>query len=391
MPRSVVFQTQGKLDLRSLTTFGLSSKPNSQNPIGYFGTGMKYAVAVLLRHNLDVVIFVNQRKWSFKVNKTVFRQKEFFEIELVRHKAFGLDSHIKLPFTTELGRNWSLWQAFRELYANTLDENGETFIPVGLVNSQRKGRTQIVVTGEPFVEEFIGKDKTFLPDALRESSVENGTIQRFDRPSQYVYYRGMRVMDLPDPSIYTWNILSQLELTEDRTAKNAWDVKNRIAQYISTHDELDVVKAVITAPEKSMERDLSYTYHVPSTTFISAVQQSQALNIPINHTASDVVKNYAPKVKKKLTDEEALRALSQAIRLNNYSEILELVEPYKQAITTALDYCADALTGNPDSYKGDDDDIPGQTEPNYIGGGDLPDGGESHVGALPTKDDEVLF
>jgi hypothetical protein len=45
---SLVFRTPGVLDLRALTTFGMSSKPNSTSPIGIFGTGLKYAVAVMV-------------------------------------------------------------------------------------------------------------------------------------------------------------------------------------------------------------------------------------------------------------------------------------------------------------------------------------------------------
>ena len=54
MSPAVVHVTKGKLDLRSLSTFGLNAKPNTTNPIGYFGTGMKYAIAVLLRKHVSI-------------------------------------------------------------------------------------------------------------------------------------------------------------------------------------------------------------------------------------------------------------------------------------------------------------------------------------------------
>ena len=43
------FRNPGAIDLRALTTFGLSSKAG-QDKIGRFGTGLKYATAVIARH-----------------------------------------------------------------------------------------------------------------------------------------------------------------------------------------------------------------------------------------------------------------------------------------------------------------------------------------------------
>ena len=54
----IVHSTPGLIDLRAFTTFGVNSKPNSKNPIGYFGTGLKYAVAVLARHKCPVTVWI---------------------------------------------------------------------------------------------------------------------------------------------------------------------------------------------------------------------------------------------------------------------------------------------------------------------------------------------
>lgn len=40
----LTFHNPGELDPRLITTFGVSIK-ESTNPIGYFGTGLKYALA----------------------------------------------------------------------------------------------------------------------------------------------------------------------------------------------------------------------------------------------------------------------------------------------------------------------------------------------------------
>ena len=45
---TVSFITPGQIDLENVFTFGISAK-ESDNPIGFFGTGLKFAIATLLR------------------------------------------------------------------------------------------------------------------------------------------------------------------------------------------------------------------------------------------------------------------------------------------------------------------------------------------------------
>ena len=75
--QQVVFKTQGSLDLRAVTTFGINSKPNSQSPIGFFGTGLKYAIAVLVRSGAGITIISDGKKHTFNLIQDTFRDKEF--------------------------------------------------------------------------------------------------------------------------------------------------------------------------------------------------------------------------------------------------------------------------------------------------------------------------
>ena len=44
----------GLIDLHGITTFGVCAKPEAENPIGYFGTGLKYALAFFLGEGLKL-------------------------------------------------------------------------------------------------------------------------------------------------------------------------------------------------------------------------------------------------------------------------------------------------------------------------------------------------
>ena len=280
MSRVVVFETPGPIDIRAFTCHGVNTKPNSDNPIGFFGTGLKYVVAVLARLGIPLLVVGDDEVWHFYRKKAQFRDKDFDFVRLKRDRVHGRSSYEELSYTTEYGKNWLLWQVFRELHSNTLDEGGRTFALKDLEELDRKpGHTYIVVTGEEFAEEFDQRDKTFLPDGLRVVNVSQG-IQILDRPSDHLYYRGMRVYDLNKPSALTYNFLSGVNLTEDRTAGNYASMLTMIASKILSSEERLVVDKVVRAEGGTMEADLSFTYHStePSETFQRAVEQAPQPN-----------------------------------------------------------------------------------------------------------------
>ncbi|WP_217468779.1 hypothetical protein, partial [Staphylococcus aureus] len=113
----IIFRNKGVIDPKSITTFGVSSKENP-GAIGFFGTGLKYAIAILLREGCDITIHAGKRKLEFGIKRDRVRVDDFNVVTM---------NNRRLGFTTEVGKTWEVWQAFRELYCNTMDERGEVF------------------------------------------------------------------------------------------------------------------------------------------------------------------------------------------------------------------------------------------------------------------------
>src|SRR5882724_11960473 len=113
----IVFQNPGLIDLDAALVMGVNAKLG-ESPIGFFGTGLKYAMATLLRNNCRFRIFRGVEEFQITTQKLSFRDKNFDLVWL---------NGSKLGFTTDLGRNWKPWQAYRELYSNAKDEGGQTF------------------------------------------------------------------------------------------------------------------------------------------------------------------------------------------------------------------------------------------------------------------------
>lgn len=260
MTECIVFETPTVMDLRAITIMGVNSKPNSDNPIGYFGTGLKYAIAILVREGIEPELRINDEgtevRYKFAQARDEFRGKTFTFIHMFREsirkngKRAWLRKPEVLPFTTELGKNWELWQAFRELYSNTVDEGGSTFESDTVDNTLGEKYTAIVVPGEAFLEEFKNRGDTFLTDEeVEHCQHSTEAIEYIDRPSQYVYYRGLRVMELPKPSIVTWNLLDNIDLTEDRTVKYTWEVDNRIRSRLRNSTDSEFIEKILNADD----------------------------------------------------------------------------------------------------------------------------------------------
>lgn len=297
-PVAIVHRTPGLLDLRSLTVMGLSAKPRAGgHPIGQFGTGLKYAVATLLRLGCGLTIFIGEQEYRFERTKGEFRGAEYTGLKFRprRLNAATWGKTQDLPFTTEYGKYWQPWMAFRELHSNTLDEGGDTY-PVygdldevprdqGPVGFLRQGdfaglaeHTTIVVEGEPYVDAWLDRDSVFLPEGVRDAAAGGGeTLQVLEGESEYLYYRGLRVLQLPKRSRWTYNLLGHIPLTEDRTLYGDFQAKDVLQGRVQVSADEEFIESVLTADESYWEhgQEVKSTGMV-SSEFMAVVGRNQA-------------------------------------------------------------------------------------------------------------------
>lgn len=276
---TIVFETPGLIDIRSFTTLGINAKPNSDNPIGQFGTGLKYAVAVLVRIEAEVVVWIGKDKYSFSKKAGDFRGTPIELIQMRKQKwSLTKTTLHELPFTTQMGRFWEPWQAYREIEANTRDEKGSTWAETARVEDiiGAEGLTRIVVSHEEIEKVWKEKDEIFLPDWLVPDR-EDENLQLYQKEGKYLFYRGMRVQKLSKPSIFTYNFLSKMDLTEDRTLKYEFQAREALGNFITQVDNRDIIQRVVTAPETAWESDVdfsSWKAPAPKAAFLDTIRES---------------------------------------------------------------------------------------------------------------------
>ncbi len=224
----IVFKNEGILDINSIITFGVSVK-EKESAIGFFGTGLKYAIAVLLRNGCNISIKSGKEVYNFGTEELIVRGKSFPVITM---------NGDQLSFTTEYGKTWELWQAARELYSNCLDEGG---VVTEEIDDSFPG-TQVIVMGESF--DLVWKERhTFLLSA--PVLWANDKLEVCEGPSEYAYYQGIRAYTLPTRAKFTYNLKTHQKLTEDRALANWWGAQFELTWALASCDNREILESVI--------------------------------------------------------------------------------------------------------------------------------------------------
>ena len=238
----VYFANAEAIDLSAVAVMGVSVKTGDA-PIGYFGTGLKFSIATLLR--------LGHRVTLFRLGETI----EFTTVdEMIRGEVFArvkMGDEV-LGFTTQLGKNWEPWQAYRELTCNCMDEAGivSDKLPDG------DWGTMFVVEGEAVAECHRKRREIFLATAARSATDE---CEIHDGQTTKAFYRGVRAHDHGQTALFTYNIVDQIALTEDRTIKNQWEVGFYVDRAIAASDDEDLIERALMAEKGTLENGLTYS------------------------------------------------------------------------------------------------------------------------------------
>lgn len=291
----IYFYNNTDAPLEALFTLGVSVK--SEGSIGYFGTGFKFALATLLRTGHKV--WLNDR--PFGLRRATIRGEPFNIITFE-----GRD----LGFTDQLGRTWEVWQAFRELHANALDEGGTS------TRHRPSAQTVIAVQGEGIEKAFDERHLIFIEAPV---IAQDEDIKIHAGNSTHIYYRGVRAGDTPLlPALNTYNLLRSVRLTDDRTIASSWIVENCAARLIAASDDEDLISEAVLAGETYWECRFDYSNANPSETFMRVLRSlrtnarvnQSALNLYLEHSGE---KDRPPETITLTPDEE--RVLEQALAL----------------------------------------------------------------------------
>jgi len=314
----VYIQNSGVLDAVAIATFGVNAK-DSDNPIGYFGTGLKYAIAVLLREGHEIVIQAGDDRWVFSTKKSIVREKEFDVVYM---------NDTQLGFTTDLGKNWEMWQAFRELYCNALDEPQHLITDAEVHHTN--GATTITVTGNAFHDCYLNRGNVVLES---EPEHRNEYCDIHLGRSDFIYYKGVRIYDGFNTGEFTYNIHKGVDISEDRTALYNFQLTRRASTAVITCTDKQLITKILMAERGTFEHeqlDYSCVMCDPTEEFL-AVAEGLRMEAGVNTSILSILARHKrlPRPKRTpLTDVQEVmlkRAISFCSRIGYPVDVFPIV------------------------------------------------------------------
>lgn len=252
MKKYILIQNDGEIEANSFELIGASTKRNQKGKIGFFGSGLKYSIAYMMRNNIDFKIFSGEMELRFSVVLEKLKDQEFERI-CINGKPTS--------YTTTMGPTWTEdWFVFREIYCNALDENGCQVIKSTENINPVSGKTRIYIELTDKLR-FISEnwDKYFSFDreplfvapqiytcflAKKDSGYySDQDVSVFEKTDGVLYRRGIRVY-ANSHLLYDYGVV-EADINEDRTASQTSALPYMFASLIAGLHNENYVKSIL--------------------------------------------------------------------------------------------------------------------------------------------------
>ncbi len=311
----VSFVTPNRISLINLTTIGDSEKRDDDTKIGQFSSGQAYATALLLRSGVMMDISIYGGVKSHELSEYHSRDEGYMElityttaeeycestgkskevIQLNYSKFYSgclgsaetfhdpsepEDLTINTAFALQLGYNWELWMALRELWSNMSDEGG--YIVEGYTEIEHG--TVIALEFEEtnsFYE--VWQNKHLYINENPPLYEINSSINVLENKEEYlrIYKQNILVFeDKKRKSKFAYSIKFG-QIDERRILSNLYSVEQEIASAILQTTNEEFLRQIIT-PD----------FEVGNSDFLSSVSPYYNVSGLANDIATEVYQNH---------------------------------------------------------------------------------------------------
>jgi len=255
-PKKIYFviENDKEIDLRAFTLMGASTKRGDDSKIGFFGSGNKYAVALLMRENIHFKIFSGKKEIKFGKEVVSFGGQRY-EVIIINGKETSL--------TTDMGPNWKNWFAIREFYSNALDE-GKVKLDVSDTFEPKIGATKIYIEKTEVLSDFFSNlQKYILTNNInRIAKVKTrygdvSLIKKLDDENLIFYRKGIRIERKKKDCLY-WYDFEKIGINESRTTEYSWEPNERIASFFAVTEDESIIGNFIKNYRSKYEEDLNW-------------------------------------------------------------------------------------------------------------------------------------
>lgn len=226
MTKYILIQNDGEIETNSFELIGASTKRNQEGKIGFFGSGLKYSIAYMMRKSIEFRIFSGEQELNFTTIQETLKGQSFERI-CINGKPTS--------YTTTMGPTWTEdWFVFREIYCNALDEEGCQIVRETENINPVSGKTRIYIslTGDLIRlvdnwdrffcgerESIVLVDNVYTSFMCQSPNKNIQQVQVFHKTDGVLFRRGIRVYSNKNWA-YDYSVM-EADINEDRTAKNS--------------------------------------------------------------------------------------------------------------------------------------------------------------------------
>jgi hypothetical protein len=306
----LLIENKGQIDVNALTLMGGSTKRDSATMIGFYGSGNKYAIALLLKAKIGLRIFSGEKELILSTEPVQFRDKSFEKI-LIDGRETSL--------TTDMGPQWSTWMAVREFVSNAIDEGDNNIIPSTDIIAGKEGHTRFYIEHVTQIKEVIDNWDTYFSfdrtDAIIDLPVGKVFPNICYKHQRILYRRGIRCYDAGE-ALYHYD-LPNFTINESRVIDNLYGARRVVRDFLIEHATKDIAATIMEGAFRDavfLETNLDFhdSWHKLNAAWREAIGNRIVINQDLSGFYQDrlkephlvVCKSLAKKIKECFSDVE---------------------------------------------------------------------------------------
>jgi len=246
----ILIENEGEIEINSFELIGASTKREDDTKIGFFGSGLKYSIAYMMRKNISFRVFSGRTELIFTTIPETLKDQSFDRI-CINGKPTS--------YTTTMGPTWDEdWFVLREIYCNALDEGTCQMQKDVSAVAPIAGMTRIYIESTPSLDQ-IGRQWEAYFSVDRKPlwtapSIYTGylsppdwqPVEVFQRTAGTMYRKGIRV-NTNETALYDYGF-GDVHINEDRTARTAYVLADVCANLMATMVDKAYVLNILRNP-----------------------------------------------------------------------------------------------------------------------------------------------
>ncbi len=265
----IILRNKGILSLIDMTTMGDSVKREDDSKIGQFDSGLKYAIAILFRNGIKMDIHSDNSIYTFssKTHKDDLTNKVKELLVINREISGGTTEHLT-SFSPNLGFEWKVWMAIRELYSNCLDEKGSVQFTDEYDVGDSEGETVVIIHDNGLLTSMIDSWNMYFLDVKRNPIYEKSGIRIFPNEGDHLCIYKNNILIHEDNNVKSRYVYDykNASIDEMRVLNDLGAVKDTISSRINSCTDLSFIEDFLKAKsDKNFESGLDYFYGLSKT------------------------------------------------------------------------------------------------------------------------------